>query len=105
MEAAKLLEKDGIAATAINARFVKPLDKKLILDSVKSADSIITVEEGVLEGGFGSAVSELLADEKIDKPVLRLGLPSKFIEHGKRDSILAKYGLNPEGIYQRIKGK
>jgi len=92
-------------AKVTNAKFVKPLDKDLILNAVKGAKQVVTVEEGVLDGGFGSAVAELLVDEKVDIPILRIGLPSKFIEHGKRDSILAKYGLDPEGIYQRIKGK
>jgi 1-deoxy-D-xylulose-5-phosphate synthase len=61
IEAAKLLEKEGVSATVINTRFVKPLDKELILKTVKSAARIVTVEEGVLEGGFGSAVLELLS--------------------------------------------
>jgi 1-deoxy-D-xylulose-5-phosphate synthase len=103
IEAAKLLEKDGIAATVINARFVKPLDKELILKTVKSADKIVTVEEGVLDGGFGSAVLELLSEAKIKKPIQRLGLPSKFIEQGKRPELLEIYGLTSQRIYQSIK--
>jgi 1-deoxy-D-xylulose-5-phosphate synthase len=102
VEAAKLLENDGIAATVINARFIKPLDKKLIIESVKSVNSIVTVEEGTLSGGFGSAVLELLAEEGINLPVLRIGLPDEFIEHGRREEMLEKYGLTGGGIYQRI---
>ena len=102
IEAAKMLEKDGIAATVINARFVKPLDRGLITGSVKNANSLVTVEEGVLEGGFGSAVLELLEKEKISVPTLRIGLPNEFIEHGKREDILDSYGLTAERIYQRI---
>ena len=102
IEAAKLLENDGIAATVINARFIKPLDKKLIIESVKSVDSIVTVEEGTLSGGFGSAVLELLAEEGINLPVLRIGLPDEFIEHGRREEMLEKYGLTGRGVYQRI---
>jgi 1-deoxy-D-xylulose-5-phosphate synthase len=101
VEAAKFLEKDGVAATVINARFVKPLDKKLILKSIKSADRVITVEEGVLDGGFGSAVLELLSQERIDIPVERIGLPSKFIEQGKRSELLESYGLTAERIYKK----
>jgi 1-deoxy-D-xylulose-5-phosphate synthase len=93
IEAAKLLGK----ARVINARSVKPLDKELILNAVKGAEQIVTVEEGVLEGGFGSAVMELL-----NRPVLRLALPSEFIEHGKRDQVLEKYGLTAEGIANAI---
>jgi len=102
VEAASALEKEGIAATVINARFVKPLDKELILKTVKNCDQVVTIEEGVLDGGFGSAICELLADEKVNIPVLRLGLPSKFIEHGKRAEILEKYGLTAERICEQI---
>lgn len=103
IEAAKLLEKDGITTTVVNARFVKPLDRELMLKLAKAVERIITVEEGVLEGGFGSAVMELLLEEGIKIPVLRFGLPSKFIEQGKREELLDIYGLSPQKIYQRIK--
>lgn len=89
----------------INARFVKPLDRELIVNSAKDSGLIVTVEEGGLEGGFGSAVLELLEQEQISVKTLRLGLPSAFIEHGRREDILAKYGLTGEGIYRRIKEK
>ena len=89
-------------ARVTNAKFVKPLDKDLILNAVKGAKQVVTVEEGVLDGGFGSAVAELLIDEKINIPILRLGLPSRFIEHGKRDQMLEKYGLTAENIAKRI---
>ncbi|HLD34753.1 MAG TPA: 1-deoxy-D-xylulose-5-phosphate synthase, partial [Patescibacteria group bacterium] len=102
IDASKMLEKDKIAATVINARFVTPIDKDLILKGIKNADKIITVEEGVLDGGFGSAVLELLSEAKINTPIKRFGLPCKFIEHGKRDFILSKYGLDAEGIYNKI---
>jgi 1-deoxy-D-xylulose-5-phosphate synthase len=87
----------------INARFVKPLDRELILQAARDSGLLVTIEEGVLEGGFGSAVLELLAEEKVSVKTLRLGLPSKFIEHGKRADILDSYGLSPEKIYQAIK--
>jgi 1-deoxy-D-xylulose-5-phosphate synthase len=98
IEAAKLLEKDGVAATVVNARFVKPLDKELILKEIKSAKSVVTIEEGVLQGGFGSAVLELLAENGVRVPVKCLGLPTQFIEQGKRSELLADNGLTPEGI-------
>ncbi|OGC04510.1 1-deoxy-D-xylulose-5-phosphate synthase [candidate division WOR-1 bacterium RIFCSPLOWO2_02_FULL_46_20] len=101
IEAAKLLEKDGIAVTVINARFVKPLDKDLILKEAESVDKIITVEEGGLEGGFGSAVLELLTEVGINTPVKRIGLPTKFIEQAKRSELLESYGLTAEGIYKQ----
>ena len=101
IEAAKILQ---CACTVINARFVKPLDRDLILAESKNADLIVTVEEGCLMGGFGSAVMELLEKENILKPVKRIGLPDKFIEAGKRDFILDKYGLDSKGIKKTING-
>ncbi len=97
--AVKAAEKLG-NATVINARFVKPLDKELILNAVKNAKHVVTVEEGVLEGGFGSAILELLSDEGINIPIHRLGIPSEFVEQGKRSELLEKYGLTAEGIYK-----
>lgn len=102
IEAAKLLEADGVAVKVINARFVKPIDKHLILRSIEEAKLVVTIEEGVLDGGFGSAILELFNQEGINIPVKRLGLPSKFIEHGKREDILAKYGLTAEQIAKNI---
>ena len=98
VEAAKLAEARGISSIVVNARFAKPLDEELILKLANEADKIVTVEEGVLDGGFGSAVSDLLLDHGISKPIKRLGLPDKFIEHGKRSEILDQYGLIPEKI-------
>ena len=103
VQAAKLLENDGLKACVVNARFVKPLDKNLILELAQKARVIFTVEEGTLNGGFGSAVMELLQDEGINIPVKRIGLPDEFIEHGSREQILDLYGLSEEKIYQRVK--
>jgi len=97
IEAAKQLGN----AKVINARFAKPLDKDLILNAARSANKIVTVEEGVLDGGFGSAVLELLSEEGVNKPVERIGFPSKFIEQGKRQELLESYGLTAEGIKKR----
>lgn len=99
VEAAKKLED----AVVINARFVKPLDKELILKYAKEAKQVVTVEEGTLQGGFGSAVVELLQDNGINVPVKRIGLPDEFIEHGTRPQMLDIYGLTAEKIYQNIK--
>jgi 1-deoxy-D-xylulose-5-phosphate synthase len=97
-EAWELLEKDGFYGTLINARFVKPLDECLLEDVCRKAKNIFTVEEGVVDGGFGCAVEDLLA-----KPVVKIGLPSKFIPHGKRELMLDKYGLTGLGIRNKIK--
>ena len=98
LEALGLLDKEGLSGTLINARFVKPLDTSLFNGISTKARFIFTVEEAVVEGGFGSAISEA-----INKPVVRMGLPCAFIPHGKRDLLLEKYGLTKEGIYRRIK--
>ncbi len=97
-EALEALEKEGLSGTLINARFVKPLDGDLLRQIGSDNDPIFTVEEGVLEGGFGSAVAEA-----INKPVIRIGLPLEFICQGKRDMLLDKYGLNSIKIAQTIK--
>lgn len=102
IEAAKKLEDHGLSATVINSRFVKPLDKGLMISEALKADQVVTVEEGCLQGGFGSAVLEVLEDEGINVPVKRIGLPDKFIEAGKRDFILNKYGLSVDGIVQTV---
>jgi len=96
LAAAEILEKEGISVTVVNSRFVKPLDIDLL--RTLKAKFIFTVEEGVVQGGFGSAVQEALGEH-----IHRLGLPSQFIPHGKRDLLLDKYGLTPQGIAQSIK--
>jgi 1-deoxy-D-xylulose-5-phosphate synthase len=98
-DAAGILEKEGFFGTVINARFVKPMDKKLLQSYAAKTKLIFSVEEGIIEGGFGSAVAEA-----IDKPVDKIGLPSEFIPHGKRDVLLQKYGLTKEGIATSIRG-
>lgn len=99
-EAVEILEKEGLQGTLINARFIKPLDKNLFKETAKKTKFIFTIEEGVLEGGFGSAVTEVL-----EVPVTRMGLPDEFIAHGKRDLLLDKYGLTPRQIADKIKSK
>ncbi len=105
MEAAKNLEKDGIDATLINARFVKPLDSELILALAQTKRIIVTVEEAYLAGGFGSAVMELLEENNLlDRvKVVRMGVPDRIITHGDPKLLLAKYGLDADGIYTRVR--
>jgi 1-deoxy-D-xylulose-5-phosphate synthase len=105
MEAAAQLEKDGIDASVINARFIKPLDNELILALAQSKRLIVTVEEAYLAGGFGSAVLELLEENGLqDKvKVVRMGVPDRIITHGDAKLLLAKYGLDADGIYTKIK--
>ncbi len=105
MEAAQNLAKDGIETTVVNARFVKPLDTEMILDLARTKRFIITVEEAYLAGGFGSAILELLEENNLlDKvKVVRMGVPDRIITHGDAKMLLAKYGLDADGIYQRAK--
>ncbi|MCW5961960.1 MAG: 1-deoxy-D-xylulose-5-phosphate synthase [Pyrinomonadaceae bacterium] len=105
LEAATSLEKDGIEATVVNARFVKPLDSELILALAQTKRLIVTVEEAYLAGGFGSAVMELLeANSMLDGvKVVRMGVPDRIITHGDPKLLLAKYGLDTDGIYTKVK--
>jgi 1-deoxy-D-xylulose-5-phosphate synthase len=100
VDAAKMLEKDGIDATVVNARFVKPLDEELILSLLEDHRLIVTVEEAYLAGGFGSAVMELLEAKGLqDKvKVVRMGVPDKIVTHGDPRLLLAKFGLDADGI-------
>lgn len=98
IEAAQILKKDGYDICVVNARFIKPLDKELFLNLSQRFKFLVTVEDGVRDGGFGSGVLELL-----NRPILRVGLPCEFIEHGKREQLLEKYGLDAQGIAQSIR--
>ncbi len=104
IEAAKNLEKDGIESTVINARFVKPLDSELIIALAQSMRLIVTVEDAYLAGGFGSAVMELLEENGLlDKiKVVRMGVPDRIVTHGDPKLLLAKYGLDADGIYTKV---
>mgnify|MGYP003588835872 CR=1 FL=1 len=102
LKASKILADKGIKATVVNSRFVKPLDGNLINNITNDIKKIITVEDNSLTGGYGSAVLEYLNDNnKFDIKVLRLGLPDKFIEQGKRQELLSAYNLTAEKIAQR----
>lgn len=104
MEAAEELSRAGIDCEVINARFVKPLDERLILESARRTKRIVTVEENVLSGGFGSAVSELLHDNSEDGvELLRIGLPDQFIEHGSQAILRNKYAIDAENIVAKVR--
>ena len=103
--AAENLLKDGIETTVVNARFVKPLDAGLLLALARTKRLIVTVEEAYLAGGFGSAVMELLEENGLldQVRVVRMGIPDRLITHGDAKLLLAKYGLDADGIYTRVK--
>lgn len=99
LEAAEKLFWQGIKATVINARFVKPLDEELIISWARKCGRVLTVEENVLPGGFGSAILEIFAKKGITIPVKRLGVDDCFIPHGTRAQMIKSCGLDTEGIY------
>jgi 1-deoxy-D-xylulose-5-phosphate synthase len=101
LAAAELLQAQGVSATVVNARFAAPVDGAMIGGLARSTGRIVTVEESVLAGGFGSAVGERLADDGIVVPHLRLGVPNEFVLHGKRDELLKQVGLDAESIARR----
>jgi 1-deoxy-D-xylulose-5-phosphate synthase len=98
LAAAERLAGEGLAAVVIDARFVKPLDAELICAEAARAGRVVTVEEGTLAGGVGSAVLELLADRGVPAAVRRLGLPDRFISHGDPARQRAELGLDADGI-------
>jgi 1-deoxy-D-xylulose-5-phosphate synthase len=99
IRAAQLLRSEGFDVGVINARFVKPLDSETILRAVANCGAVVTVEEGALAGGFGSAVLEAACAAGIDTTRLRtLGIGDRFVEHGDREELLATLGLDAEGI-------
>lgn len=101
LNAARELEKQGFTATVVNARFVKPLDENLILNLAAKHGRVLTVEENVAQGGFGSAVLELFADKELTGLVVkRLAIPDVFVEHGSPAILREKYGLDGAGILQ-----
>ena len=102
LDAAKLLEADGINAEVINIHTLKPIDTELVAASAKKTGKVVTVEEHSIIGGLGSAVCEALA-ETVPTPVLRIGVQDVFGESGPAKALIAKYGLDAESIYKKVK--
>ena len=104
IEAAAAMGEEGLDVGVINARFVKPLDSENILQAVEKCRFVLTVEEGTLMGGFGSAVIEAAVDAGIDsRAISRLGVPDKYIEHGSRAELLADLKLDAQGITEHCR--
>lgn len=97
-----ILAEQGISCAHVNARFISPLDSACILQQAAATRLIVTLEDHVIAGGFGSAVMELLNEHAAATPVLRIGWPNQFIEHGSEAQLRSKYGLTPEAIANRI---
>lgn len=103
MQTAEILSEHGIEATVINARFAKPLDTELILPLAKQIGRVVTLEEGCLMGGFGSAIAESLLDHDIVVPVMRIGVPDKLVDHATPEQSMASLGLTPPQIAERVR--
>lgn len=95
------LEREGYSAALVNARFVKPFDEELLVEQADRVGLIVTFEDHVVMGGFGSTVLEFLSTRNLQVPVVRIGWPDTFIEHGKVDQLRAKYGLSVESAMER----
>lgn len=101
LDAAKLLDKQGIASGIVHAHTVKPFDCETVSSALAKVRAVVTLEEGMLVGGLGSIVAELIAESALEKPprLKRLGLPDEFPdEYGSQDSLLARYGMSVEDI-------
>jgi len=104
LEAARILESDGISCTVINARFAKPLDKEMITAWARKTGRVVAVEEGCLPGGFGSAIAECLADAGIRAALLRCGVSDHLVQHGPTGKLLQMEGLSSEEIANKVRG-
>ncbi|UTA68441.1 1-deoxy-D-xylulose-5-phosphate synthase [Emticicia sp. 21SJ11W-3] len=98
VEACQMLEVEGISAAHYDLRFVKPLDEGLLHEVFRQFDKVITVEDGCLKGGMGSAVLEFMADNEYTAKVKRLGIPDRIVEHGEQIELHRECGFDPEGI-------
>ncbi len=104
LQAAHKLRDEGLNLTVVNARFCKPLDRQTIIPLVERMPFVITVEEGTLEGGFGSAVLEACNAEGVDtRGVTRLGVPDRYIQHAERSELFAELGLDLDGLCQAVR--
>ncbi len=101
--AADMLESEGVSIAHYDMRFTKPLDEVLLKIIGKKFDTIITIEDGCIQGGFGSAILEWLNDNDFNTKVIRLGIPDRFVEHGTQQQLYKECGFDVEGIYQTAK--
>ena len=100
--AVELLSRHGVEATLVNMRFIKPLDEELLQRLGESKKLLVTLEENVLAGGFGSAVAEFLLDRNLPAGLMRCGLPDAFVEQGARSELLKLVGLTPEAVAEKV---
>lgn len=103
IEAKNILINDNINPTIINARFLKPIDEKLLHEIFKEYKTIITIEDNVISGGFGSRINKFMVDNNYKSKILNIGLPDEFVQHGNAEDIYEYVGLSPNGIADKIK--
>ena len=101
--AAEMLKADGYQPMLVNMRFIKPLDEEVLLKAAEKCECIVTIEDNVKMGGFGSSVLEFYGEKGIQADVLNLGFPDKYIEQGTQGQLFARYGLDAAGIYESIR--
>ena len=102
IETAKILKANNIDACIVNARFVKPLDENLIIPLARRIQNVVTMEEGTLIGGFGSAIIELFNDNEVNISIYRLGIPDVLVDHASPDESKEKLGLMPDQMAVKI---
>ncbi|MCJ8006783.1 1-deoxy-D-xylulose-5-phosphate synthase [Lederbergia wuyishanensis] len=103
MEAALMLEKQGVSVQVVNARFIKPLDEAMLYDIFKTGMPVLTIEEAILQGGFGSAILEYAHDQGFNHAMIdRVGIPDKFIEHGNVNELLNEIGMTADNIALKL---
>tara|TARA_Y100000815_G_C13214883_1_gene452078 strand:- start:549 stop:950 length:402 start_codon:yes stop_codon:yes gene_type:complete len=102
-EVALELARDGISCEVVNCRFIKPMDEQYLSSIPDRFDYVITVEEGVITGGFGDGVAAWLLENGYKGIIKRLGLPDSFVEHGSRAQIMDLLGLDKKGLIHTIK--
>jgi len=100
---AAMLEREGLSAAVINPRFAKPIDRECVAEYARRCGLLITLEDHVLAGGFGSAVLEALNEMELSVPVVRVGWPDAFIEHGKVEALRERYGLTAEAALEKAR--
>lgn len=100
---AAMLEREGFSAAVINARFAKPVDRRCIAEYGRHCGLLVTLEDHALAGGFGSAVLEALSESELPVPLVRVGWPDQFIEHGKVEALREKYGLTAEAALEKMR--
>ncbi|MBK1791169.1 1-deoxy-D-xylulose-5-phosphate synthase [Persicirhabdus sediminis] len=101
-ETCRQLEAQGHSVTLINPRFIKPLDAEMIIEHARNAKVVCTFEDHVIANGFGTSVLELLSDQQIHTPVVRIGWPDEFVDHGKVDQLRQRYGVSVEAALKQI---